>query len=144
MYVNAGCVHRAAARWRANGHVLSNPAHASAFTHTKIVRKDILGREHILITYSSAFTQTKREISLPSKGCLVNKTQMHRREESAYATSKFASLTPSKVPPCRKQGSGRRGWERIKSERRRIAERIKSERRRCTRGRNHIATPDLR
>jgi hypothetical protein len=52
----------------------------SLCTH-KIVRKDILEREHILITYSSAFTHTKREISLPSKRmfCQQNTNAQARR-----------------------------------------------------------------
>jgi hypothetical protein len=93
MHVNAGCV-RTERLYAGEQTVTYSRTCISLFTHTKIIRKDILEREHILITYSSAFTQIYTDKERDLNGCLVNKTQMHRREESAYPTPKFASLTP--------------------------------------------------
>jgi hypothetical protein len=103
MHVNAGCV-RTERLYAGEQTVTYSRTCISLFTHTKIIRKDILEREHILITYSSAFTQIYTDKERDLNGCLVNKTQMHRREESLIQPpSSRASLQGPAVPKAGKR-----------------------------------------
>ena len=80
MYVNAGCVHQAAARWRANGHVLSNPAHASAFTHKNRKKRHSRKRTHSYHIFISIYTDKERDfIAVQRMSCQQNTNAQARR-----------------------------------------------------------------